>query len=167
LAERLAEYHPGILIASLEPKATETGHLVAVQLGVPFETAEDLHEHDRSNVGYTDRATFERAVAEFFARPNQLIFGGETAEQTHRRFAQAVHGAIERYADRNIVIVAHGTVISLFVAHATGVEPFGLWQRLGLPSFVVLSRPELTLLNIVACATPSPFEKNEIASPPV
>jgi hypothetical protein len=37
----------------------------------------------------------------------------------------------------------------LFVALSAGVEPFPLWSRLGLPSFVVLSLPEMELVSIV------------------
>ena len=54
----------------------------------------------------------------------------------------------EHTAD-NVVIVAHGTVITLYVAQHTGVEPLPLWRRLGLPSFVVLSLPDLGMLDVI------------------
>src|SRR5436190_12024140 len=50
LAEAIRPHAPGLIVSSLEPKAAETGELVAARLGVAFETAEGLHEHDRSNV---------------------------------------------------------------------------------------------------------------------
>jgi broad specificity phosphatase PhoE len=48
-----------------------------------------------------------------------------------------------------MVILTHGTVLSLFVSRATGMEPFALWNRLGLPSFVVLRFPQLELVSVV------------------
>jgi broad specificity phosphatase PhoE len=52
LADRLASYAPAIVVASEEPKASETGLIVAEHLGLPFETAPDLHEHDRTGVPF-------------------------------------------------------------------------------------------------------------------
>jgi broad specificity phosphatase PhoE len=37
----------------------------------------------------------------------------------------------------DVGIVSHGTVISLFAERRAGVEPFGLWRRMGLPSYIV------------------------------
>src|SRR5688500_18994246 len=49
LAEATLPFAPAVVVASLEPKAAETGEIVAARLGVPCETAAGLHEHDRSN----------------------------------------------------------------------------------------------------------------------
>ncbi len=150
LGQKLKPYAPEVVVASVELKATETGRLVAGRLRLPFYTAEGLHEHDRTKVGLLPAAEFERSVRAFFDRPRELVFGGETAEQAGERFQGAVARVLEQHADRAcVVIVAHGTVISLFVARATGREPFHLWKELGLPSFVVLSRPDFRLLDLV------------------
>ncbi len=61
----------------------------------------------------------------------------------------ALAGVMERHAHENIAVVAHGTVITLFVARAAGIEPFALWRRLGLPSFIVLSLPALAVQEII------------------
>ncbi len=149
LAEHLAPYPPDELVASSEPKAAETAELAAGVLGKPWHTAEGLHEHERSGAGWIDRARFEAQVAEFFRRPDALVFGVETADQAHARFAAAIAAVTAQYPARSLAVVAHGTVISLFVARSTGVEPFPLWSRLGLPSFVVLSSPEMKLVSVV------------------
>ena len=81
LADRLGDYRPDVIVASLEPKAAETGQLVAECLEKPFETAEGLHEHDRNNVGFLPVEEFREKVATFFAQPEKLIFGRETAIQ--------------------------------------------------------------------------------------
>jgi broad specificity phosphatase PhoE len=54
-----------------------------------------------------------------------------------------------RYAEQNMVVFTHGTVLSLYVARATGLEPFTLWKRLGLPSFIVLTFPQFKLISVV------------------
>jgi broad specificity phosphatase PhoE len=150
LAERLATYDPDVIVASLEPKAIETGQIVADVLSKPFETAENLHEHDRSNVGPLDtKEQFEAGVAGVFENPQKLIFGRETADDAHRRFAEAVAGVIGKYASGNLAVVTHGTVMTLFVARAAGLDSFPFWKRLGLPSFVVLSLPGFGLLTVV------------------
>jgi broad specificity phosphatase PhoE len=149
LAEKLAAYDPGVIVTSVEPKAVETAQIVADVLGKPFETVEGLHEHDRSNVGFLEKERFEAAVAEFFRKPQELTFGQETANQAHERFAKAIACVMKGHPDEDVAVVTHGTVMTLFVAWANGLGPFPLWKRLGLPSFVVLSRPEMRLETVV------------------
>ena len=105
----------------------------------------------------------ETAVAEFFRNPDRLVLGCETADQAHARFAGAVGRLLQEHAASNLVVVAHGTVISLFVARLLGWEPFPLWRRLGLPSFVVLSHSPLSLVTFVENVEhggPAPAEGN-------
>lgn len=54
-----------------------------------------------------------------------------------------------RHPVGNIIIVAHGTVITLFVSRRAGLEPFPFWKRLALPSFVVLSLPDQAVESVV------------------
>ena len=116
LAERLSRHEPQMVVASLEPKATETGQLVAEHLQVPFENASNLHEHERRSFPYRSREIFEANVREFFAQPDKLIFGDESAVQAYIRFAQAVERVIESHPDKTVAIVTHGTVVTLFTA---------------------------------------------------
>ena len=149
LAERLVAYQPTAIVTSIEPKAAETGALVAARLGVPVSSAPGLHEHDRRGVPFAPQQDFEVAVERFFTHPDRLVFGAETANAAGERFASAVNRTLTAYSTGTIAIVAHGTVISLFVARRTGVDGFALWRRLGLPSFVVLSLPDLRLVTTV------------------
>src|SRR5437588_121956 len=55
-------------------------------------------------------------------------------------------------AEPALIVVAHGTVITLLVAGWCGVEPFPLWERLGLPSYVVLELPERRIVEVVESA---------------
>jgi broad specificity phosphatase PhoE len=146
LAERLVSYHPQFLVSSTEPKAGETAEIVARNLQIPMHIVENLHEHDRSNTAYQSKAEFEEAVREFFANADQLVFGNETADDAHARFSNAVYSVLNGHKGETIVIVAHGTVISLFVSRITGISDFQLWSELGLPSLVVLDMGSNTLI---------------------
>ena len=150
LAAQLATYRPRAVVTSVEPKAAETGAIVAERLDVRTATAAGLHEHERRGVGFLEPRAFETAIERMFAHPNDLSLGEETATQANRRFATAVDRVLGANPRGDVVIVAHGTVISLFLAARAGVEPFPLWRRLGLPSYVVLSRPALELVSTVA-----------------
>jgi len=149
LAAYLAAYTPMVIAASAEPKATKTGQIIAERLAAPIEIVADLHENDRTGLGWLDSDELEATIARFFAEPDQHIMGNETADEAHIRFAAAVADVCARHPHGNIIIVAHGTVITLFVARRAGLEPFPFWKRLGLPSFVALSLPDHALLTVM------------------
>jgi broad specificity phosphatase PhoE len=148
LAERLAAYRAAVVVASPEPKATETGQIVAARLDLPMEVIAGLHENDRTGLGWLGSAELEATIARFFAQPERRSMGNETADEAHARFAAAVGAVCARHPYETIVVVAHGTVITLFISRLTGQEPFPLWKRLGLPSFIVLSLPDHTVRTI-------------------
>src|SRR5215831_21375244 len=101
---------------------------------------------------------FEHAVAAFFHRPSELVLGCETAQQASERFARTMAQVTRWYVEQNVAVFTHGTVLSLYVARATGIEPFALWKRLGLPSFVVLTLPQCEMRRVIEkmALTPSP-----------
>jgi broad specificity phosphatase PhoE len=150
LASRLALYQPDVIVSSIEPKAVETGQIIAGCLGLTCSTLEGLHEHERPVADRVfDRQQFEAQVAEFFHRPSDLVMGAETADQAHERFAQAIGSAVSQHPEQNVAVVAHGTVITLFVGRAASLEPFAFWQQLGLPSFAVLPLPGMNTVQVV------------------
>ncbi len=138
LAERLQSHHPEVIVSSAETKAMETAEIAANYLGLVVQVVEGLHEHDRGETPYLSREGFQRAVREFFAKPDALVFGSETANQAYTRFSEAIRSVLDGYRDQTVVIVAHGTVISLFVSRLTGTSDVSLWHELGLPSFLVI-----------------------------
>jgi broad specificity phosphatase PhoE len=149
LAERLAIYRPVAIVTSRERKAVETGAIVAARLDLPAETAAGLHEHARERAGYSSPEAFEQSVAALFERPGELVFGEETASQAEQRFDQAVSDVLGRYPEQAVAVVAHGTVISLFVARHAGIAPAPFWKSLGMPAIVVLALPDLKLQEVI------------------
>jgi broad specificity phosphatase PhoE len=131
------------LYASLEPKALETAARVAVELGLVVRPRADLHENDRTGLAFGPAEGMERLIARVFEEPDTLVMGHETARAAHARFGSAVRAVAAESTDGPAAIVAHGTVITLFLAHCAGVEPFAFWKTFGLACFVVLEGPDL------------------------
>lgn len=128
----------------------ETATLVGQELGLPVELVDGLHEHERRDTALLGDAEFATAVKELFARPHDLVLGRETAAAALARFDAAVSAVLTAVpATDDVVIVSHGTVISLYVAAHSGVDGWDLWRRLGLPSLVVLDRDDLELDRVI------------------
>jgi len=149
LAERVKPHAPAVIVASEEPKATETGRIVAEMLGVPFETAPGLHEHDRSNVPHMASRDFISYVALLFQQPDKLVLGQETASEAFRRFSAAIDQVIARHPEGNIAIVTHGTVLALLAERRAKEDGFQLFRRMGLPSMIAFELPGWVLVEKV------------------
>jgi broad specificity phosphatase PhoE len=154
LAERIAPLEPRVIVTSEEPKAVETGQILAERIGVATRPAAGLQEHDRHNVPLMAPREFISYIELFFRRPSELVLGEETAEQAEGRIVNAIDAvlATERQqtgGEATIAIVTHGTVLSLFLAAKARQDPFRLWRSMGLPSYAVLSLPGWELLELV------------------
>jgi broad specificity phosphatase PhoE len=131
LAERVALYRPDRLLSSPEPKALETAALIAPMLGLDVEVDDALRETARRTVGWLDREAFRAGIRALFARPDDVVFGEESAAAALARFAEAVEALEGRPA-----VVTHGTVMSLYVGRSHPDRGFAFWERLGLPAAV-------------------------------
>ena len=152
LATKLSFLSPELIWSSREPKAVETASIVAKTFDVPVRLKDGLEEHHRDDAPYLPQREFDRVVETFFHRPDQLVFGSETAEQACERFTASIENVIKTGQKDNIV-VTHGTVISLFAASVAKVHPIYLWHQLGLPSFVVLTLPSMNIQATVGSVT--------------
>ena len=150
LAEALRAHGPKVIVSSEEPKASETAELVAKQLGIEWTTAKNLHEHDRRGVPHMRSGEFISHVELMLRRRDERVLGHESADEALNRFRAALRDVLAKHPDQTVAVVAHGTVIALYVAeHTEDHTAFELWRKLGLPSFVVMSRPELKVEQIV------------------
>lgn len=150
LAERLRS-GPALdrVVSSVEPKAAETGRLVAEALDLPWQTGHDLHEHVRPSVGLLPRDDFEARVRRFFSTPGSVVFGAESADAAHTRFSTAVEALRKVHRGKRLCVVAHGTVISLLLGRRYGVDSWSTWKTLGTPSYVVVDPRRRTVLDVV------------------
>lgn len=120
-----------MLISSTEPKARETAELVAPLLGLEVELSDGLRETARRTIPWLERDELERGIRRLFERPDEVVFGEESASAALARFAAAVEDMPE-----SAVVVSHGTVLSLYAAAKTARDPYALWQSLDLPDVV-------------------------------
>ena len=150
LARVLAPFWPAALVSSREAKAAETAALLARELGTRYTTAPGLQEHGRASLGWVGEPEFQAGMAALFARPAEVVFGDESAEQAFERFRAAVNGVLELFPDQNVALVTHGTVMTLLITRTQAApDPLAFWQRLGLPSVAVLGRPDLALEQLI------------------
>ena len=150
LADALRPYLPAALYASREAKAAETASLVARALRTRFAPWPGLHEQARSNVDWLSDAEFQAQIEGLFARPAEVVFGDESADAAHARFAAAVAALVAGAPAGNLIVFTHGTVLTLLVCRANlRIAPLPFWRRLGLPAVVVLDRDTLALETVV------------------
>jgi broad specificity phosphatase PhoE len=133
LAAELAAYGPPAVVSSTEPKALETAELIGAELGLEIRTAAALRETARRAVPWMEAAEFRRAVRALFERPDEVVFGEESAAQALARFSATVEGLADR-----TVVVSHGTVISLYAAARSERDAFEIWRGLELPDLVLV-----------------------------
>lgn len=150
LAEELQKFDADIIVTSMEPKAQKTGEIVGEYLRLPVIAALGLHEHDRENAGFLSEEDFKNSVIKFFTFPGELVFGNETAKDAKERFINSVKRIVSERQGKNIIIVAHGTVITLFAKEFNEIDAYEFWKKLNTPSYVVFSLPEFKIESVTA-----------------
>jgi broad specificity phosphatase PhoE len=154
-ARRAAEALTGAgicrIFTSEETKAIQTGQVIADCLGIEAETAPDLHEHDRTGVGFLDQAAFARAISGLFTRRAEVVFGRESGDAAADRLLAAIAEINARVpdADASLACVTHGTVMALVASRLNGRDGHALWKGLGLPSTITLDWDTQAVLEIV------------------
>lgn len=137
---------PEIIISSEEPKAKATAQGLAVALKVPLRPMLGLHEQLRYTAPWhANPADFELDIQRFFTHPDAVVSGEESATDARTRFANAVNAVMLANPQENVAVVAHGTVISLLVAHFNAVDVVAFWKSLRLLDAVTLAWPSLRL----------------------
>lgn len=149
LVDCLALYEPQMVVTSRERKAVETGLLIADALALPLEEADGLHEHDRSGIGWLEPDRFLAAMDGLFAHPTRVEFGLESATAAHARFTSAIYRVERRHPGGTLVVVTHGTVMSLFAAGGDASDARAKWKRLGFPSLMVFERRSRRLVHTI------------------
>lgn len=149
LARRLHAFVPLRLVTSTEPKASSTGRVIAAELSLHVTAVDGVQEFDRPASPWQSKAERERENAAIFDDPTQRVLGAESGRDALDRFSAAIRAELDRTGEQNLVVITHGTVISLFVAAHNPVNGFDLWRDLECCSFVVLDGGSLALREIV------------------
>ena len=138
-----------LVATSAEPKAQETGQIIASELDRPMQVVKELAEHDRSNVPVMETREFISSVALFFREPDRLVLGRETARDAKSRITRAIESIMRDHAGKDLAVVSHGTVISLFAAEIVEEDAFQLWRRMGLPSYIAMDWERREVIRVV------------------
>jgi broad specificity phosphatase PhoE len=143
MADMIRSYEPTRVFASVEPKATQTGQLIAEHLALPFETVEGLQEQSRrTERWYDDLRERQNDIMKIFAEPESIVYGEESGVAAYKRFANAINDLRSRYSDETMAVVTHGTVMALFLEREANLNGPDFWMVMGCPMFVVLSPAE-------------------------
>jgi broad specificity phosphatase PhoE len=127
----LKSFLPCRLVCSSEPKAVATAEIVAAQLGIPYRVVDGLEEIDRVPNPIVTREEHERLNAALFADRASAVVGIESANAALARFSAAIQRTIDAgAAGQTLVVISHGTVISLFIEQRTGRDAFETWRTL-------------------------------------
>lgn len=152
MAEALLQYTPCPIISSDERKAQETAEIIASASGGAVSTVTGLQEQERDVWPFMSREAFRRRVTEIFQQPARSLYRSEPAEVAKKRYVEAVQAVARRQKDGNLIIVSHGTVMSLFVAAFNMLSAEAFWKAMGLPAYVVLGLPDFHLISSVNIA---------------
>jgi broad specificity phosphatase PhoE len=144
LASRITPQGVQHIYSSVELKAMRTADAFREVLRVPLVPVLGLHEHERTGVHLLAADVFDQTMRKFFSQPSVCVFGDESADAARLRFEQALLPLLSE-GDGDIVVVTHGTVLTLTVADKCGMDPFQFWKQLGLPSAVSLTLPDMML----------------------
>lgn len=137
LGTRLLSFEPDGVIASPEPKALETGHIIGRELKISCEVDDGIREQGGGAVPWIETPeAFRDGVADHFARPKDVVLGDESSRTAADRFAVAVERA--RTGRQCPVIVTHGRVMCGYLAKLLNVDPMTIWPTLLLPDALML-----------------------------
>lgn len=136
------------IVASTEPKALHTAEAIRATVGLPeVQSYADLGEVYKAGFVQDHDAT----MARLFAEPDRSVLPGwESAAAALNRFRSCLN---ERLAetDGDLIVIAHGTVISLYLADLLGQE------RVDLAAWAAISFPDLTVVDPTGRRVLQPF----------
>ncbi len=142
----------GALHSSDEIKTVQTAEIVGETIGLPVNAVHDLREHEHHGTPIVEAEDWRSTVIESIRNQNEHIYGSEAVGTARMRFGAAVERLMETAgADQTVAVIAHGTVISTFVAELLDTDPVPIWESLGLPGLIEIEWPRpskiLTQLN--------------------
>ncbi len=120
------------IISSTEPKAAATGKPIAEYSNLPIEEMEEFVEVKRKKKFLTDEEFLVLKEKELEAR-SERVNGVESGEEAIIRFKLGIQKLEGKYMGESILIITHGTIMTLFLAdHKNDFENiFESWKKLG------------------------------------
>lgn len=148
LAAQLSEYEIDLIITSKEDKTRETANIIKHELKLkPVVEMDDLEETRRTSVPFfSDPEKFKGEIKNAMERMDDIVFGEESFAAAQKRFIRSVNLILKEYADKEtVVVVTHGTVLSLYLEHLTRIKAYKFWHRMNMPHYYIWNREEMQL----------------------
>jgi 2,3-bisphosphoglycerate-dependent phosphoglycerate mutase len=153
LATRLSDFKFQRITSSPEPKAISTAEIIDQQLGLSIHIDDDLAEYKRYSTGFLPLEDFNTQIARLFESPwDELVFGDETANDALERFTRASDRQYVSFGNGDVLVVTHGTIMSIYVANRLGIDLLSFWRSLTAPTAVVISGNEMVVLGPLCAA---------------
>ncbi|HEY2627611.1 MAG TPA: histidine phosphatase family protein [Usitatibacter sp.] len=126
IGARLVNEPCDILISSDLGRAHETAKRISSRNGQPVHLDPRLRERAFGAGEGMSYAELDRAYPGAFLRtgtvdPDLCVPGGESRRQFHTRVRDAFEDIVARHAGRNVIVVAHGGVLTSLYRHIHGI----------------------------------------------
>jgi broad specificity phosphatase PhoE len=126
-----------VLYSSLQTKALQTAIILAKDNQIPIKTNPELTELTSITNGIIE--DFEGELKKLYSGEIKNINNGETIEEGKLRFNRAIEVIIKTESrHKNLGIVAHANVLSIFSSQFTDKLPFDIHQKMGMPDIAIL-----------------------------
>ena len=135
-----------IIISSTEKKAVDTAKPIADRLGLEISQVDGLTEIDRDKGGLLSKEEYEEMKVRIFQDLNFSDHGWESAGHALERYKKAVREIDEKYEGKKILIVSHGSVMTLFFSDLQNDfdDIFQRWQNLDFCAWGVIENGKVT-----------------------
>lgn len=119
------------IFSSTEPKAIATGKPISEFLNLPITEMEEFVEVKREKKFLTDEEFLDQKKREL-TNLDKVENGAESAYTALARFESGIQKLEEKYFDESILIITHGTIMSLYLAKQENnlQNIFGIWHNL-------------------------------------
>ncbi len=109
-----------VIICSAEHKAYQTASPIAKKLRKTIIKEKELNELDRDKGKVLPKEEYDKVKTKILEDLDYASHGWETSRHALNRFRQAVEKIDNKYSYKKILIVSHGTVMSLYFAYLKG-----------------------------------------------
>jgi broad specificity phosphatase PhoE len=122
-AEKLTEFSPVKVYTSDEPRAIQSGELLASKLGIASEPVQGLHERNWGEFSGKPWAEVQKILGPMSLEERYAYVppGGESWQQFEARLIGAVSALMEAHKDETIAVVSHGGSIRALMPYLLGV----------------------------------------------
>lgn len=126
-----------VLYTSNQLKAIHTGIIIASELGIFLKQREDVTE--LTSLTNEWKEDYEGFITGMYSGAIERHEDGESLDEAHKRFSQAIHEIAEIEQEQDVVgVVAHGNVLSLFAAAYESRSALEIHHAIKMPDIAVL-----------------------------